>query len=296
MPPSIILPHISPDLFAIEIGGLNLAIRWYALSYVIGFIIAWQWFVHFMKTPRLWADNNPPLTPTQPEQLLTWIIIGVLIGGRLGYVVFYRLGYFIDNPLEIFKIWTGGMSFHGAFVGLIIATIWFCKKTNSPLGSVSDTISITVTPGLLLGRIANFINLELYGRPTDVGWGVVFPHGSAAVCPDTWIGVCSRHPSQLYEAFLEGFVLCLFLSYLVYKKGYFKVPWQVSGFFFAGYGLSRIFVEFYREPDPQFGTVDNPLGYAIQFYEWGGITMGQLLSLPMVLVGLGLIFYTRKKA
>ena len=294
MPTSIVLPYINPDLISVEIGGLTLAIRWYALSYIIGFLLGWRWFVHFMKRPNLWPNDKPPLTPAQPEQLLTWIIIGVIIGGRLGYVIFYNFGYFLDNPIEIFKIWSGGMSFHGAFVGLILATILFCKKTNSPLGSVSDTISITVTPGLFLGRIANFINMELFGRPTNVSWGVIFPEGPAAICPETWVGTCSRYPSQLYEALLEGFLLCLVLSYLVYRKGYFKVPWRTSGLFFAGYGLARVFVEFFREPDPQFVSNGNPLGFIVQFSDWGGITMGQLLSVPMVIVGLGLIFFTHK--
>lgn len=212
----------------------------------------------------------------------------------MGYVIFYQLGFFLENPLEIFKVWTGGMSFHGAFVGLIIATILYCKRTNSPLGSVSDTISITVTPGLFLGRVANFINMELYGRPTVINWGVVYPGGPAAICPDTWLGVCSRHPSQLYEALLEGLLLCFLLSYLVYRKGYFKVPWRISGLFFLGYGLARIFVEYFREPDPQFVSGDNPLGYVIQISDWMGFTMGQLLSFPMVIVGLWLIFHTRK--
>lgn len=271
-----------------------MAIRWYALSYIVGFLLGWRWFIHFMKKPTLWPRDKPPLAPDQPEQLLTWIIIGVIIGGRLGYVTFYNFGYFLENPLEILKIWTGGMSFHGAFVGLIIGTILYCKKTNSHLGSVSDTISITVTPGLFLGRIANFINMELFGRPTHVSWGVIYPDGPASICPETWIGVCSRHPSQLYEAVLEGLLLCLILSYLVYRKGYFKVPWRTSGLFFAGYGLARVLVEFYREPDPQFLSEGNPYGYVIQFSEWGGITMGQLLSLPMVIVGLGLIFIINK--
>lgn len=294
MIPTIILPYISPDLISIELYGLNLAIRWYALSYIIGFLIGWRWFIIFMKKPALWSNGKPPLTPEQPEQLLTWIIIGVIIGGRLGYVVFYRLGFFLENPLEIFKVWTGGMSFHGAFVGLIIATILYCKRTNSPLGSVSDTISITVTPGLFLGRVANFINMELYGRPTDISWGVVYPGGPAAICPDTWLGVCSRHPSQLYEALLEGLLLCFLLSYLVYRKGFFKIPWRISGLFFLGYGLARIFVEYFREPDPQFISGENPLGFIIQISNWIGFTMGQLLSLPMVIVGLWLIFHTRK--
>ncbi len=294
MPSSIILPYINPDLFSVEIGGFTLAIRWYALSYIVGFLVAWRWFTHFMKRPQLWPQSKPPLTPEQPEQLLTWIILGVLIGGRLGYVIFYNFPYFLENPIEILKIWTGGMSFHGAFIGLIIATILFCKKTDSDLGSVSDTISITVTPGLFLGRVANFINLELYGRPTSSSWGVVFPEGPATICPESWVGVCSRHPSQLYEALLEGFFLCLILSYLVYRKGYFKIPWRTSGLFFAGYGVSRILVEFFREPDPQFVSEGNPLGYIIQISDWGGITMGQLLSIPMVIVGLGLLFYTQQ--
>ena len=295
MSASIALPYFSPDLISVEIGGFVLAIRWYALAYIVGFLIGWRWFVHFMKRPHLWPKDKPPLTPAQPEQLLTWIIIGVLIGGRLGYVLFYNLGYFLDNPIDIFKIWTGGMSFHGAFVGLILATILYCRKTNSPLGSVSDTISITVTPGLFLGRTANFVNMELYGRPTNVSWGVIFPDGPAAICPDYWSGVCARHPSQIYEALLEGFLLCLILSFLVYRKGYFKVPWRISGLFFAGYGCARIIVEFFREPDPQFISAGNPLGFIINFSDWGGITMGQLLSSPMVIVGLGLIFLTYQK-
>ncbi len=291
MLPAIVLPPIDPVLFSLEILGLPLAIRWYALSYIAGFLISWRWFIHLVRQPTLWPNSNPPMSPDMPERLLTWIIVGILIGGRIGYVLFYRFDYFVDNPMETVKIWTGGMSFHGAGIGMVIATILFCQKHRFPLGNTFDAIAITITPGLFLGRLANFINAELFGRPTDVGWAVVFPDGPASVCHENVNEICARHPSQLYEALLEGLVLGVVLAVLVYRYRAFHKPWLLSGALFLGYGLARGFVEFFRQADSQFITEINPMGYIIRFADWDGLTMGQLLSLPMIIVGLFLIVY-----
>ncbi|MCY4444953.1 MAG: prolipoprotein diacylglyceryl transferase [Rhodobacteraceae bacterium] len=291
MTPAIFLPSINPELFAVEVFGISLAIRWYALSYIAGFLISLIWFVQLVKRPSLWNNNVPPMDPQSPERLLTWIIIGIIIGGRLGYILFYRLEYFASNPFEMIKIWTGGMSFHGAGIGMVLATIFFCKKNKFSLGSTCDAIALTITPGLLLGRIANFINGELYGRITDVSWAVVFSDGPASFCVDSINGICSRHPSQLYEALLEGVLLCGVLSVLAYRYKAFHKPWLLSGVLFVGYGLARGFVEYFRKADSQFISETNPMGYVIRFSDWGGLSMGQLLSLPMILVGVCLIYY-----
>ena len=292
---AIQLPVINPELFAMDIGPFRFSLRWYALSYITGFLIAWVLFINFMKKPVLWLNHIPPMVSERVESLLTYNIVGIILGGRLGYVFLYNPAYYMDNPAEIFMIWRGGMAFHGAFAGLILATIVYCRVWKLPLSSVSDTISIVVTPGLFLGRIANFINAELYGRPTHFPLSVVFPDGSASVCPIDWIGPCSRHPTQLYEAVLEGLVLGSILLWLAYKRKWLHTPWRISGVFFAGYGLVRMFIEFLRQPDYQFRSADNPIGFALQFNIETGLTMGQLLSLPMIVIGICLIIYSSRR-
>lgn len=280
-------PDISPEIFSVTLFGATFALRWYALAYIVGILIGWRLVVAAVKAPRLWPGSTPPMTPKQVEDLLTWIILGVLLGGRLGYVLFYQPGYFLANPGDILKVWQGGMAFHGGLLGVILAAWLFTRAQKIPQLSAADAIALGVPPGLLLGRIANFINAELWGRPTDVPWGVVFPGEAAQDCMGV-IGLCARHPSQLYEAALEGLILGAILLWLVWRRGAFRQPGLVSGVFFAGYGLARFIVEFVRQPDAQFVSPGNPLGLAWHMGGYG-LTMGQILSLPMIALGLWLI-------
>lgn len=283
-------PNIAPEIFSITLFGFTFALRWYALAYIAGILIGWRIVLAAIARPLLWA-TQPPLTREQVEDLLTWIILGVIIGGRLGYVAFYQPGYFIENPAQIPAVWQGGMSFHGGFIGVIVA-VWLCaRKYGAPLGSVADLLAIATPPGLLLGRIANFINAELWGRPTDAPWGVIFPGIAAQDCAGI-NGPCARHPSQLYEAGLEGVLLGAILLVLAFGRGWLKTPWRLTGMFFAGYGVGRFIVEFFRQPDAQFVSPDNPVGLAFHINGWG-LTMGQTLSLPMIVLGLWLVLRRR---
>ena len=287
-------PNISPEIFTISLFGMDFALRWYALAYIAGILIGWRLVVMTIKTPRLWPNNTPVMTPAQIEDLLTWVILGVILGGRLGYVLFYQPSYYLQNPLEILYIWQGGMAFHGGLVGVIVAGLLYTGRNNIHKLSAADAMALGVPAGLLLGRIANFINAELWGRPTDLPWGVAFPTQAAQYCPDV-IGLCARHPSQLYEAALEGFVLGALLLWLAWRKNAYKTPGVIAGTFFAGYGLARFAVEFVRQPDAQFISVGNPLGLAFQINGYG-ITMGQTLSLPMIALGVLLILRARRSA
>lgn len=246
-----------------------------------------------IETPRIWK-SNAPMDREASDQLLTAIIIGVILGGRLGYVLIYNPGYFLQNPWEIVAIWQGGMSFHGGFSGLIIAIILFCHSKNLSVASVGDAVAVVAMPGLFFGRIANFINGELWGETSRLPWAVAYPNGPASVCPEDWIGICSRHPSQIYEALLEGALLCAIFAYLVYQRKAFAIPGQVTGLFFIGYGAARIFSERFRMADLQFRSIDNPEGDVIQLLDWG-LSMGQVLSLPMIAIGIGYLVWSRSK-
>ena len=276
-------PDISPEIFSIELFGINLALRWYALSYILGFICALRLMKFFVVRKPLWASENPPFSVDQADSFITYLILGVIIGGRLGYVFFYNIEYYALNPLAIFRVWDGGMAFHGGFIGVIASVTLFCWANKFPLWPAADLIAVSTPPGLLFGRVANFINAELWGRPTEVFWGVIFPGDLAQKCGDV-TGPCARHPSQLYEAGLEGLLLLLVLLYLALKGG-FKRPGFLTGVFALGYGVSRFFVEYFRVPDPQFFSQANPYGFAFKIGDFG-ITMGQSLSIPMILVGL----------
>jgi phosphatidylglycerol:prolipoprotein diacylglycerol transferase len=284
-------PNISPEIFSISVFGFELALRWYALAYIAGILIGWRMVVMSVKTSRLWIKNQPVMTPTQIEDLLTWVILGVIFGGRLGYVLFYQPSYYLQNPTEIVYVWQGGMAFHGGLIGVIVAGLIFTTRYKIPKLSAADVLALGVPPGLLLGRIANFINAELWGRPTDLPWGVAFPAQAAQLCPDV-IGVCARHPSQLYEALLEGLILGGVLLWLVWRRDAYKTPGLIAGTFFLGYGIARFAVEFVRQPDAQFVSAGNPLGLALEVGGYG-LTMGQLLSVPMVGLGLYLIRQAR---
>lgn len=260
---ALTFPEIDP--IALSLGPLE--IRWYALAYLAGFIGGW-------KYAGWLADLDPGRRPNREDtdNLLPWMVLGVILGGRLGYVLFYNLPYYIENPLHIPFIWEGGMSFHGGLLGVVLVCLSYARFHKfSPL-ALGDLIAPVVTIGLFFGRIANFINGELFGRVTTVPWAVDFPYG----------GGLPRHPSQLYEAFLEGIVLFAVLFYLARKPEVRRAPGFLIGVFVIGYALSRFLVEFVREPDPQIGLI---LDY---------FTLGQILCLPMILAGALLIQYARK--
>ncbi|WP_449044547.1 prolipoprotein diacylglyceryl transferase [Paracoccus versutus] len=284
-------PDISPEIFTIHLFGMEFSLRWYALAYLAGLLIGWRIIVALMRRPRLWGDAAP-MPPERVEELLTWVIVGVVLGGRLGFVLFYEPGYYLANPGQIPVIWQGGMSFHGGFLGVVLASWWYCRRHGIPALRLADALSVATPIGLGLGRVANFINAELWGRPTDAPWGVVFPGEAAQNCPGI-TGPCARHPSQLYEAGLEGVLLAGLLLLLV-RAGGLRRPGQALGLFLTGYGLSRFVVEFFRQADAQFITADNPLGHVLGGAVWG-VTMGQLLSLPMVLVGLAFLARARAR-
>ena len=292
---AISFPNVSPEIFSFELFGFNVALRWYALSYIVGIALGWQVIAAALRRPQLWPNDTPPMAKSYLEDLLTYIVVGVIAGGRLGYVLFYQPSYFLQNPVEIPMIWTGGMSFHGGFIGVVIAVIVFSRRKGVKLAHLADVIAVSATPAILLVRCANFINGELWGRSTDAPWGVIFPSAAAQDCPEITEILCARHPSQLYEALLEGLILGALLFYLAFRRGAFKLPWLTTGIFFAGYGIARFMVEFVRQPDAQFRGPDNPLGWALDFGEWG-LTMGQVLSSPMILIGVVVILSARRNA
>ncbi len=283
-------PNLSPDIVSFTVFGITVALRWYALAYIVGLIVGWQMVTKAVNTPRLWPNGVAPMTAEQVERLLTWVILGVILGGRLGYVLFYQPGTYWQNPAQILKVWQGGMSFHGGFLGVVVAGYIFCRREGIPMLSAADLMAMAAPPGLLLGRIANFINAELWGRTTTLPWGVAFPGEAAQSCGLD--GICARHPSQLYEAAMEGLILGAVLIWLVWRKGWLMAPGRVAGVFFAGYGIARFLVEFVRQPDAQFVTDGNPLGLAWHVAGYG-LTMGQFLSLPMIVVGLWFILRAR---
>jgi len=253
------------DPVAISIGPI--AIRWYALAYIGGIVLGWIYARSLVKKERLWG-GPAPITPVQLDDFILWVTIGIILGGRTGYVLFYNPAYFAQHPAEILQLWNGGMSFHGGFLGCVAAVMLFALKNNISILSLGDITTAVAPIGILLGRIANFINSELWGRPADssVPWAMVFPNG----------GPMPRHPSQLYEAGLEGILLFLILAVMI-RMGALKRPGLILGSFIAIYALARITSEFFREPDPQLGFL------------WGGLTMGMLLSVPMIIAGAILI-------
>lgn len=288
-------PDISPEILAFEIGGIRIALRWYALAYIAGFLIAWATVVALMKRPALWPGGSAPMAPAQVEGLLTWVIVGVILGGRLGFVLFYQPAYYLANPLEILAIWQGGMAFHGGLVGAATGAAIFAWRQGVALMPLADLMALATPPGLMLGRLANFVNAELWGRPTLMPWGVVFPGPAAQDCPPAFLMPegCARHASQLYQAGLEGLALGLVLLWLIWRRRALLRPGLVAGAFLAGYGVARFTAEIWREADAQFVTFDNPMGHVVRLGE-AGLQMGQLLSLPMILAGLALILRARR--
>ncbi len=303
MPFAIPFPDLSPELFAIEIGTFRFALRWYALAYIAGLLAGWWLIVQAVKRPALWPGGSAPMQPAQVEGLLTAVVLGVILGGRLGFVLFYQPGYYLQNPGEILQVWQGGMSFHGGLIGVAVAAFIFCRRSKVPPLQVADAMSMVVAIGLGLGRLSNFINAELWGRPSDVPWAVIFPGPAAQDCPGpvglvaTELGqMCARHPSQLYQVALEGVLLGAVVMWLAWRRGWLKTPGALTGMFFTIYGLARFAVEFVRQPDAQFVGPDNPIGFAIALSPSVGLTMGQLLSLPMIALGLWLVATRRRGA
>ncbi|MEZ5796084.1 MAG: prolipoprotein diacylglyceryl transferase [Paracoccaceae bacterium] len=286
-------PDISPEILVIPVFGYSFALRWYALAYIAGIVIAWTLAARALRRAELWGDG-PPMTVEQLERLMTWVILGIILGGRLGYVLFYEPAKFAADPVSIVRVWEGGMSFHGGFLGVVVAGVAFCRREGIAMLRLGDLMGMSVPPGLMLGRIANFINAELWGRPTDLPWGVVFPGEAAQACAGV-VGACARHPSQIYEAVLEGLLLGAAVLYLAWRRGWLCWPGRIMGLFVAGYGIARFLVEFVRQPDAQFVTAGNPLGLYLQLGGWG-LTAGQCLSLPMVAVGLWFLLRARRVA
>jgi phosphatidylglycerol:prolipoprotein diacylglycerol transferase len=253
------------DPIAISIGPI--AIRWYALAYIGGIVLGWIYARSLLKNERLWG-GPAPITLPQLDDFILWVTIGIIVGGRTGYVLFYNLPFFAQHPTEIFELWKGGMSFHGGFLGCVAAVMWFATRNNISILSLGDITTAVGPIGLFLGRLANFINSELWGRAADpsLPWAMVFPNG----------GPLPRHPSQLYEAGLEGILLFTVLAVMI-RMGALKRPGLILGSFITIYGFARITGEFFREPDPQLGFL------------WGGLTMGMLLSVPMIVAGIMII-------
>ena len=281
-------PNIRPDIFtlpALHLGGASLGpfpIRWYALAYIAGILLGWRYAVGLARNPRLWGDRAPTATPPQIDDLVLWITLGVILGGRLGYVLFYMLPLADQraalgaDPLEILRLWHGGMSFHGGAIGVALALALFARTRRFELLGLADMVAACTPIGLFFGRVANFINGELWGRPTHLPWGMVFcgPHIGEHADP-----MCApRHPSQLYEATLEGLVLFAILRLATHRAGWLQRRGAVTGLFLVCYGAFRLSLENVRMPDA--GLQNLPLG----------LTVGMLLSIPMVLAGAWLIW------
>jgi phosphatidylglycerol:prolipoprotein diacylglycerol transferase len=260
-----VIPYPSIDPVAVHIGPFP--IRWYALAYIGGLAIGWLYARFLVGNDRLWANTPRPAAASLGD-LMVYCAFGIVIGGRLGNVLFYDPRYYFVHPLEVFKLWDGGMAFHGGLIGALVATWYFARETKISLRTVADICTAAAPVGIFLVRIANFIKPELWGRPTDVPWAMIFPG----------VDDQPRHPSQLYEGFSEGLLLLLILGLFI-RGGAFKRPGLVTGLFCIGYGIARIVCEFFREPDPQL----EQLAY--------GLTMGMVLSVPLLLVGAALIVY-----
>jgi phosphatidylglycerol---prolipoprotein diacylglyceryl transferase len=293
MPFVVPFPDIDPVLVSIRLFGLELAIRWYALAYIAGLLLGWRYVVWLCRRPALWGGTSP-MRSEQADDLLTWMIFGVILGGRLGYVLFYQPAYFAQHPAEIVAVWQGGMSFHGGLLGVVAGVVGFALRNGLPILSVGDAVAAAAPIGLFFGRIANFINAELWGRPSTAPWAVVFPSEAAQTCPAGWTGPCARHPSQLYEAGLEGIALFVLLA-LAIRGGALARSGRVFGLFLMGYSLARLLVEQVRQADAQFVTSANPHGHVLRLAD-SGLTMGQLLSLPMLAAGAILFLRAARRA
>jgi phosphatidylglycerol:prolipoprotein diacylglycerol transferase len=263
-------PNINP--IALQLGPL--AIRWYALGYLAGVLLGAAYGMSMLRRKSLWAEGRPPFEAPAIWDFAFWAIIGIVVGGRTGYVLFYNLPLYLAHPLDVFALWDGGMSFHGGMIGIMVAVALFTRSKGGNILSSFDLLSACAPIGIFLVRCANFINGELYGGVTTLPWGVVFPNA----------GPLPRHPSQLYEGLLEGVIMFLILRVVTHVFYGFRRPGLVAGVFGVWYAISRILIEFVRVPDPQ-------LGYLFD----GWVTMGQILSVPVFLVALGLIVFAMRK-
>ena len=285
-------PDIRPEIFtlpSVHLGGLTLgpfALRWYALAYISGILLAWRYGLGLIRNPKLWGGATPAATALQIDDLILWLTLGIIAGGRIGYIVFYELpleaarAALAADPFEVFRLWHGGMSFHGGFIGVVVAVVWFARSQKIDLLRLGDIVAPCAPIGLALGRIANFINGELWGRPTTAPWGMEFcgPHIATFANGDCVAGHVARHPSQLYEAGLEGVALFLLLRLATHRFGWLQKRGATSGAFLVLYGLSRIALENVRMPDEGFQNL--PLG----------LTMGMMLSAPMAAIGAALMW------
>jgi len=269
---SFIFPNFDPVAIHLGWGGIGFDIRWYALAYITGIILGWRYALHLIERPPRFIDR------VTLDDFIVWATLGVILGGRLGYVLFYKPSFYFENPLEIVEVWHGGMSFHGGLIGVLTAIGLFAWKRRVPVLALGDVVAACAPIGLFFGRLANFINGELYGRVTDSPLGVIFCNErlqSLGGCP---AGMLPRHPSQLYEATMEGVILFAICAAVVHRRSWRERPGTVGGVFLLGYGIARTVGELFREPD-------SFLGFIV-----GGITMGQILSIPLWLAGLYLIF------
>lgn len=273
------IPFPDIDPVAVQIGPI--AIKWYGLAYLAGLLLGWLYIRRLLSQTKLWADDRPPFLPQKVDDLLIYMVAGVLIGGRLGFVLFYEPSYYLENPLDIFAVWKGGMAFHGGLFGSGVAIWIFSRRNGINPWSTSDLCTATVPIGIFFGRIANFINGELFGRPTDAPWGMVFPEARLHY-PD--VEPTARHPSQLYEAMLEGLLLFIVLRILTHYYGALKRPGLVTGTFLVGYALARSTAELFREPHFAHSLNIEPL------------TVGIAYSIPMLLLGLFVIYFARTQS
>jgi phosphatidylglycerol---prolipoprotein diacylglyceryl transferase len=258
-----------PEINAVAIWLGPIPVKWYGLAYACSLLLGWQYVRYMLGNARLWRGGQAPIGVEKTDDLLLYMTLGVVVGGRLGYVLFYKPEFYLAHPIDIFKVWNGGMSFHGGFLGSVAAVLYFARQHAAPMWSIFDLVAAATPIGLFFGRLANFINSELWGRPSNVAWAMVFPDREA--------GDVARHPSQLYEATLEGAALFVLCWWLIHKRDAFKHPGLVAGTFTAGYGAARAFCELFREPD------------AAHWATSGLMTAGILYSLPMIAAGLYLV-------
>ncbi len=266
------IPFPQFDPIALEIGPI--AIRWYGLAYAAGLLLGWYYIRHLLRQAELWPRGQAPMQPDDVDELLVFVTLGVVLGGRLGHVVFYEPSYYFSNLLEILAVWKGGMSFHGGLVGTGLAMLLYARRREISVWPVMDLVAAAVPIGLFFGRMANFVNGEIVGSVTDMPWGMVFPH---------W-GAEPRHPAMLYEAALEGIALFAALRYATHRMGALKLPGLVTGYFLAGYAAARIFCELFKIVDYRLVMPGVP------------ITKGMVYSVPMLLLGLWFIWRARTKA
>ena len=274
---AIPFPDIDPVAF--QLGPI--AIKWYGLAYLAGLLLGWLYIRRLLSQPKLWAGDLAPFVPEKVDDLLIYVVAGVLLGGRLGFVLFYEPSYYLENPLDVLAVWKGGMSFHGGFFGSGVAIWIFSRRNGINPWSTADLCAAAVPIGIFFGRIANFINGELFGRPTTVSWGIVFPEAKVHY-PN--VEPTPRHPSQIYEAVLEGLVLFIVLRFLTHYSGALKRPGLVTGTFLVGYALARSAAELFREPHFAHSLNIAPL------------TVGIAYSIPMLLLGLFVIYLARTRS